>query len=1207
MRLKKLELQGFKSFPDKTVINFNRGVTVVVGPNGSGKSNISDAMRWVLGEMSTKSIRGSKMEDVIFAGSQKRSPMGYAEVCVTFDNSEESGKNASLAEYDEISVTRRYYRVGDSEYFINGKAARLKDIVELFLNTGLGKNGYSIIGQGKIAEIISQKSEERRAVFEEVAGIAKYRYQKNESERKLASTEENLVRLSDIAGELEARLGPLEKDAEKAKKYLEIYERKKAADISLSIYDIDNASKNEKELAEKLSVSKHELDFSDEQLSDLEREDERYFEKIQQNKIDYERSSAKISDITERLHGAEADIRVRENDLSHYNSVLEGANTKLSELEKSISAANGEYNARLKEYKEAEEYKNSVAAELSKTDEELSEISGMLRGIDAEKDEISKDIELLGKMTVDAKVASSVAATQREANIKKSAELSENIEKHKSDISMLTSRITLAEDKISGYTEKEEKFSEEISSLDKERKATEEKISLLSEKKSGIFIDLSQTKVRIQNLVNMEELFEGYSRAVKFVMTAYKNGKITSPDGKKVKIYGPVSLLFEVEPKFSLAVETALGGGLQNIVTEDETAAKAAISYLKKQNAGRATFCPVTTVSGTELDEAKMSLSGKKGYISVASKLVRADGHFSGIIKNMLGRIIIADNIDNAASIARSLDFRYKVVTLDGQVVNAGGSFTGGSSANNSGMLSRHAQIDKMTADVALYEKQISDIVRETESLSLFIADIKKKKDAVNASLSVVRTMKDAESTQVKILVSNREGLETSLSALLSEYDATNARAGKDSDNIENLSEKEKEYESEIKRLNERAEKLQTTRVSLTERENILKEKQSGKAVELAREEKNLELLLSVANAAKAKEEEYESEKMRLDSELSLSRERIESAKSDMALFEKTIAELKEQLSELSSEREALSAASVELEKAQAQNRAKQKELSHKRELIFREYTRLDSEHNRAAEKKDKLISFLWDEYELTYTSASELGYEKVTELTRAAVASEQQKCRDKIKSLGYVNVGAIEEFKEVGERYAFLSSQIDDLKASKEDLIKIIDSLEEQMRRDFADTIEAVNSNFGAVFAELFGGGHAEISLTDPENVLESGIEIKAAPPGKVIKSLSLLSGGEQSFIAIALYFAIMKVSPAPFCIMDEIEAALDEVNVDKFADYVRKYSEKTQFVIITHRRGTMEIADTLYGVTMHEKGISQVLSVDVSEIEKKTGVVLN
>ncbi len=1207
MRLKSLELQGFKSFPDKTVVNFNRGVTVVVGPNGSGKSNIADAMRWVLGEMSTKSIRGSKMEDVIFAGSSKRSPMGYAEVCVVFDNSEEAGKNEALAEYDEISVTRRYYRVGESEYFINGKNARLKDIVELFLNTGLGKNGYSIIGQGKIAEIISQKSEERRSVFEEVAGIAKYRYQKNEAENKLSKTEENLVRLSDIASELESRVGPLEKEAEKAKKYLEIYDKKKAADISLSVYDIANASEVEKELSDKLAISKHELDISDEQLSEIERADERYFEKLQQNKIDHERASAELSEVSERLHGAEGDIRVHENDISHFTSVAENAKKRLAELDMQIKTAEKELSERSREHSDAEKKKEELARSLAETDEKIAEANGTLAGIDAERAEIARDIELLADKTVDAKVASSVASERRETNIKHIDGLNDGIEKHKGDIAMLSERIFVAENKISGYAEKEKRFTDEMSELDKRRSELENEISTLSENKSRAYIEMSKTKVKIQNLVNMEELFEGYSRAVKFVMSAHKTGKIRTRDGEKPQIYGPVSLLFEVDGKYSLAVETALGGALQNIVTEDEISAKAGINYLKTQNAGRATFCPVTTVNGTEINERAEALPGRRGFISVASKLVRVDSHFAGIIRSLLGRIIIADNLDNAGVLAKELNFKYKIVTLDGQVVNAGGSFTGGSAVNNSGMLSRHAQIDAMKKDVENYEKEIAETEKSIEKITRETAELKKKKDMAAANATVVRTMKDAENTQKSILESNKASLEEMLAGLLSELSETRDRAKKDEESIGSLAGKEKEYADEMKRLSARSEKLASTRDNIAVELASLTEERSERAISLAREEKNLELLLSVKEAARERMNEHAGNRIALESDLFSSNESIESAKKSIDGATALIAAAKERMAELTSLRETLSRMALNLEREQSQNRSAEKDISHKRELIFREYTRLESEHQKVFERKEKLVSFLWDEYELTFSEALEAGYERVTAETRNAVAAEQTRLRERIKSLGYVNVGAIEEYKEVSERYTFLSGQINDLNASKDELVKIIYSLEDQMRRDFTETVSLVNANFGNVFAELFGGGHAEISLTDPDNVLESGIEIKAAPPGKVIKSLSLLSGGEQSFIAIALYFAIMKVSPAPFCIMDEIEAALDEVNVDKFAEYVRKYSDKTQFVIITHRRGTMEIADTLYGVTMHEKGISEVLCVNVSEIEKKTGVVLN
>lgn len=1207
MRLKSLELQGFKSFPDKTVINFNRGVTVVVGPNGSGKSNISDAMRWVLGEMSSKNIRGSKMEDVIFAGSQKRSPMAYAEVTVIFDNSEEAGKNQTLPEYDEISVTRRYYRVGESEYFINRKNARLKDIVELFLNTGLGKNGYSIIGQGKIAEIISQKSDDRRAVFEEVAGIAKYRYQKAEAEKKLAQTDDNLVRLTDIATELESRVGPLEKDAKKAEKYLEIYERKKSADIALSLYDIDSAGAEEKEYAEKLLVAKRELTALDEAIAGMESEDERLYDKIQQSKIAYERANESITEVTAKLHDARSGILVKENDISHYNGVLESARAKLSATEKSISDAEKEREARFNEYHKAVSRKELMEASLREADEEIADIISSLDGIEAESKEIAKDIELINSQTVDARVASSVAATQREANAQKTAELAENIAQYGSEIKMISERIEKAREKIDRYSNKEEEYKKEIAAFDAERAKNESEISLLAENKSKIFIEISQTKVKIQNLINMEELFEGYSRAVKFVMSAHKAGKISTANGAKPQIYGPVSLLFEVDPKYSLAVETALGGGLQNIVTEDEASAKAAIAYLKHQNAGRATFCPVTTVSGTEIDEEKLALSSKKGFVAVASKLVRADEHFGGIVRNMLGRIIVADDLDNAAKIAKALDFRYRVVTLDGQVVNAGGSFTGGSSQNNSGMLSRKAQIDKMSADVASQEKKLSEITEKINKDSLAVADIKKRKDSVLSTLNVLRTMKDAESTQLQVLISTNGNMQKTIDEMKDEYEAVKGRSAKNSESIMQLSEKEKQFGEQTAKLNLRAENLAKEKDSLLARSETLKTIRGERAIELAREEKNLELLLSVANAAKGKEEEYTAQRAELDSDIASAKEQIDLANAEIAKYKETIDSSAADVGALEKKREECSRMTMELERAQTENRAKQKESSYKRESVFYEYTKVESVYKNTADKKDKLIAFLWDEYELSYSAATQLPIEKVTQENRASVAATQTKCREQIRSLGHVSVGAIEEYKEVSERYEFLTSQINDLKVSKDDLAKIIFTLEEQMRRDFSETIQLVNANFGEVFAELFGGGHAEITLTDPDHVLESGIEIKAAPPGKVIKSLSLLSGGEQSFIAIALYFAIMKVSPAPFCIMDEIEAALDEVNVDKFAEYVKKYSDKTQFVIITHRRGTMEIADTLYGVTMHEKGISQVLSVDVAEIEKKTGVVLN
>jgi chromosome segregation protein len=828
-------------------------------------------------------------------------------------------------------------------------------------------------------------------------------------------------------------------------------------------------------------------------------------------------------------------------------------------------------------------------------------------GINAETAEIASDINTLSTKTVEAKVAFSVAESQRASASQKHGELCESISKYEADIKLLSERIKKARDKIEGYAAREKSFSSEVSEFDAKRIESENAHALLAEKKSKIFIDISQTKVKVQNLVNMEELFEGYTRAVKFVMNAHKTGRILTPDGQKPVIYGPASLLFEVDGGYSLAVETALGGALQNIVTEDEAGAKAAISYLKRQNAGRATFCPITTVNGNELDGEKMGLSSKKGFVAVASTLVRADAKFAGIVRNMLGRIIVADNIDNAARIARSLDFKYKIVTLDGQVVNAGGSFTGGSAQNGSGMLSRRAQIEKMQAEIALMEKEMSAVSADMRKNEEDRAALKKKKDGIIANLSVVRTMKDAESTQLQVLVSTGDGMKKTLDGLISERNAIADKTAKNEADIKNLSAKESEYSAETEKLGLRAKKLEAERVRLNGRAEEVKALKSSSTVELAREEKNLELLLSVANNAKEREAELRVRFGELTQNAASASENIKTADAEIEAFKELISSAGGIVAGLEAEKTEFAAISMRLEKEQSENRIRQKELSNKRDLIFREYTKLDSAHKSAQERKDKLISFLWDEYELSYSAACALGYEKVTEENRTSVVSEQAKCREKIRALGNVNLGSIEEYKEVKERYDFLASQIGDLNVSKTDLTKIIFSLEDRMRRDFADTVQLVNTHFGTVFAELFGGGHAEVRLTDPANVLESGIEIKAAPPGKVIKNLSLLSGGEQAFVAIALYFAIMKVSPAPFCIMDEIEAALDEVNVDKFAEYVKKYSEKTQFVIITHRRGTMEVADTLYGVTMHEKGISQVLSVNISEIEKKTGVILD
>ena len=1206
MRLKTLELQGFKSFPDKTVISFDRGITVVVGPNGSGKSNLSDAMRWVLGEISSKNIRGGKMEDVVFAGSQQRSPMGYAEVSVTFDNTEEEGKVVSLAEYDEITVTRRYYRVGDSEYFINRKAVRLRDIHELFLNTGLGRDGYSIIGQGRIAEIISQKNDERRAIFEEAAGIARYRYQKTEATKKLQDTESNLVRIEDIAGVLGERLPPLEKDAEKAKKYLELRDAKMAVDIALSLFDVDTAKAAADDLSGKLILAKTAFTEANEEREALERDEENARNEEMSVKLETERIAAKILSLSGSIHESESNAKLTENNAVHLKEILRSSEEKIRASKEALSSAEAEERRLSDEYGAAKKRTDLLSEKEEAAAQSVLAAEQALSDHEQETAELESEISVLRNEQTQAVVAVSVAEARAESNSQKFAEFEKNIEKYTADIALFDRRIETAKGKIDGYQKREASLKTEFDNILIQKRDYENKIKALTEQKNNTFLEISQRKHKIQNLVRMEEFLEGYAGAVRFIVGEHKSGKIQLPDGSPAKIYGPVSRLISVPDQYSAALEIAFGQSLQNIVVEDEASAKAAIAYLKKKNAGRATFYPITTMHGNELSEQDVPAAHRAGFVSVASALVECDEQFRGIVRSLLGRILIAKDIDSANKIAKAMNFRYRIVTLDGQVINAGGSFTGGSLSSDGRILSRRVQIDKLGEEVKTLEDALLRIKGDIDKQTSLLEESKKKEDGVRASASGLKTLSDAENTQLSVLVSNRDVLRQTLDGLREEYDRLTGEIRLVRAQAEALEHQKIAYAEKIRIAEKQTEDLSKRKGALSAELKAAQSAHTAAVLEKTKAEANLDVLGQMLRNAELHTEDVRNTLEMLQSTVAETSEKIRLGEEELVRTKEQILELQTELAQTEQRKTENAQRSLELEKKLTEFRLKNRELGDKRDLLYRTYTKIEAEYQSVRERRDKLIAFLWDEYELTYTEAVKRCVMKVTAENRLESVSAQNKYKNQIRALGSVNVNAIEEYKEVKKQYDDLYAQIEDLKKSKESLLTIITELELTMQRDFMTTIEAINVNFGRVFSELFGGGRAEIKLSDPANVLESGIDINVAPPGKVIKNMSLLSGGEQAFVAIALYFAILNVNPSPFCILDEIEAALDEVNVDKFAEYVKKYSDKTQFVIITHRRGTMEAAERLYGVTMHEKGISDVISIDVSEIEKKIGLDL-
>lgn len=1201
MYLKSLELHGFKSFPNRTVLSFERGATVIVGPNGSGKSNISDAMRWVLGELSSRNIRGTKMEDVIFGGTDDRRPMGFAEVSVTFDNSDPVNRLDNEA--DEVVVTRRYFRTGDSEYLINRQPRRLRDIYELFMNTGVGREGYSIIGQGKIAEIISKKSDERRNIFEEAAGISKYRHRKEESERKLKHTQDNLDRVKDILTVLEERVGPLEKEAERAKRGLAIYEEKKRADVSLWLFDTRKIRVDIEEAEKALKISIHELEIIDQMISDLENQDENLYQRNQEGKILSEKLFNDIRETSDKLHELDNAIKVAESNFEHSAELINQCIIRIKEIDDSKNNLNLTKDGYI-------ERKTKFDDNLKAKMDEKFEVIVEQQKIKGEFDIASKEVQdALDELTVEEntsvnlKIRIDVLKNSKESDGTKSNDVEKEIEKYKAEGITLKEEADRCEKNASGFrksiSEKEDIISD-----------TSSKIAALTEEKEKLVEVINDLKLkkdtalhRADVLQRMNEHFEGYGDSIKFVMKEYSQGNISGSG----KIHGPISSLINVDKKYITAIETALGSSLQNIVVENEETAKAAMYALKRANAGRATFYPISSIkSSAETDEIRAA-KNMEGYIGRADTLVDSDSAYRSIIEYLLLRVVVFDNIENASLAAKKLKYRVRLVTLDGQIINAGGSFTGGSAKRDSGILTRLTSINELKDQAEKLSKEIED---KQKTLSLVDSDLKDSKEKC----------KDAEQEK-DLLISLSRSQFAALDNANAKYNANQDIIDKlltDYNNLIGQQTKADEeiviLESEYKAAIERIEALRSYRAKrslemgvLDEKNDELTSKINEMQIAIAEVKKDIEgvenLIYTVDNRIFELDSERNIQSSRIN-ELEKKRENIDSEKSESSV---EYTNLLNEIDNLRQKRSEVESENDEVERARKDISIKLREKNASRQIAHESKLKNENRHLQLLERQDKLGSQLWDDYEITYEQAVALEYPPVTEENREDIAHLQSSCRSRLRALGNFNPGAIEEYAQVKTQYDDMNTQFTDLTNSYDELIGIIARLETEMRTSFVDAFNSINKHFGITFKELFGGGSAELLLTDPEDVLTSGIEIKAAPPGKIIKSLSLLSGGEQSFVAIALLFAILKVNPTPFCILDEIEAALDEVNVYRFGEYIKKFDDGTQFILITHRRGTMEIGDRLYGVTMPQRGISQAIELNVNEIEGRQEEILD
>ena len=1200
MYLKSLEMQGFKSFPDKTKLTFENGATVIVGPNGSGKSNISDAMRWVLGEISSKSLRGSKMEDVIFGGADSRKPMGFAEVSVTFDNTDP--ENRLEAPYDEVIVTRRYYRSGESEYFINKRAVRLRDIYELFMNTGIGREGYSIIGQGKIAEIISRKSEDRRSIFEDASGIAKFRHKKNESERKLAQTEENMTRVNDIFLEISAQVGPLEKEAEKAKRAIELLETKKKVDVQLWFFDTEKYRNDIARVETLYKQSSFELQLTEEAISSLETQRDHLTEVSQTNRYESEKLLTQIYEQTEANHKLESTYRVNENNALHIQSLIDATGDNKAAIEANIAADNKEIE---NHYAKIEAIKEEAKLKFREHDEAEDEIARLEKEISRLEEEIAtafEDMRALESEQMQLQVRLSVIENAKNTDSDKNDTLLSEMQEYSRIDDELTQSQKQTQRVVDEYDEDIAKSDEKIADL-------AESLQRVLQQKEAIDEDLNQKKLllqstrqRIDTYRAMDDQFEGYNNSVRFVMKAYSEGKLTNSDGTSVgKIYGPVSKLISVEDRYVVAVETSLGASIQNIVVENEAVAKAAMLALKKNEQGRATFMPITAIKAPTISKELKDASGFRGFIAFADDLVSTKSEYMNIVSYMLGRIAVFDNIDNATEMAKALGYKVRAITLDGQQINVGGSFTGGSVKHGSSILSRAGEIKKLEDECKKIESSVSKLAETHKSLSSDIEKMELEIKALEDRKKIISLMAGSENTKLQQINAKIDANRTLMNKLQEDYDNIVKMRERYDEDFATLTEQISAFEEKISAIAEIRTDKDILKNSLTDKKDELSQSVTAiyirinelqKDIEtenilIEKNREHIEVLKGDIVGQDEKVKEYEQQLVTLDAERTENRAKL--------------AQGEEVLASLNAERARLEENGTEYERKINAVNAKIKEKIAQKDILFRENSINEHKLENLRNDYDKLSSKLWDDHELTRNQAMELGYEQITAEERPEVAKIQTECRNKLRAIGHVDLDAVNKYKEVKERYDYMDKQIRDLTASKAELEKIISQLDGEMKTSFIDSFKKINENFNRVFVELFGGGYAELQLTDPEDVLNCGIEIKAAPPGKIIKNLMQLSGGEQAFIAIALFFAVLQVNPSPFCILDEIEAALDEANVSRFSEYIKKYTGGTQFILITHRRGTMEAANRLYGVTMPEHGISKILSLNVADIAKK------
>ena len=1180
MVFKELEIQGFKSFPDKVKITFDAGVTGVVGPNGSGKSNLSDAVRWVLGETSSRQLRAAgKMEDVIFGGTRRRSAMGFASVRLTLDN---TGHTLDV-DADEVTIGRKYYRSGDSEYTINGQVCRLRDVYELLLDTGIGRDGYSVIGQGRIAEIVAAKSSERREIFEEACGIAKYRYRKTEAERRLAAAGENLERLRDILGELESRVGPLEKESAKAQKFLELSEQRKTLEVTLWTDSVHRARDTVRQQVRDYETAQADYERFDGEAKAAEQEAEEIRMQAQQLTIAVERLNGDIRSITEQISGSDSRIAVLENDILRNEESIASLRSEIEAGEQDGAEADAALQRHRAVAAKMEAEGEKLAAEIDALNAELEQLADASNASGVRKDTLRAEITDLTAKRTEAQVAQAAAEAAEETARQRLPALEQAVQEGTDQWETARQDLTDTIRYREMLTENEKQLANVRSGLElklKNRKAALDEADT-AEQRLGRELDAARQRLSV--LRELEKNMDGYQNSVKAVMRAAGARRLRG-------IIGPVSAILKVEPGCEVAVETALGAALQNIVVENEAAAKAAIALLRSDNAGRATFLPLDTVQ-PGVFRGRLS-----GTARLASSLVQADARYDNIVSNLLGRIIVVEDINEASRVARDNGFRSRVVTMDGQVINAGGSFTGGSVQRSAGLFTRKQEMEELRIRAAKMQKDCLAAQEKTDQC-------KEQVDALQAELTATaseqitaandRVRAEAEQKRLEAAAAQ---LETARNARRQEIDTLQAALADSRAKAEDAAKLQAELTAKIDRRTAEMSRIAEGDDSFLTRQNALAQDLSAKRLEQVTRQKDAELAYSQIAALEQRARDAAARRTSLEESVAALAARSDACRAEIADIRQTRADSQTTIAQKEAEIREATQKRLARQQAETETLARARTAADSREEMSREMARLAERKAAAESEYDQTVAKLWDEYQLSVSQAEALCVEfDSLPALRAQVAD----LRGKIRALGSVNVSAIEEYKEVKARYDALVTQVTDVEESRNELSRMISKLSAQMREIFTDSFRAINENFGRVFAELFGGGEASLVLEDESDVLSSGIGIRVAPPGKVIKNLEALSGGEQALVAISIYFAILAVNPAPFCILDEIEAALDDANVVRFAQYLRRVSDKTQFIVITHRRGTMEAANVLYGVTMQEDGVSKLLKLDLEQVD--------